>query len=164
MRNGKAEAAAYQCKTRNVNSISPALVMCTSEYTKPFCFSTRLRMVFSWILKLGRCEWCRSKPHFTDFNSGCFPCLVASEIRDRYHCVASGKDRALVGTNSSGIGVGKQARSCFGGPWLLSDMSACFSSNALNSTRWTGTISILFTHCFYGWGKILSSRIPVLSP
>lgn len=35
---------------RNVNSISPAFVMHASEYTKPFCFSTRLRIVFRCIL------------------------------------------------------------------------------------------------------------------
>ena len=73
---------------RSVNSIWPALVMRASEYTKPFCFSTRLRIVFSCILTLVVGEWRCSKPHFTNSGSRCFPYLVANEIRNRYHCVA----------------------------------------------------------------------------
>ena len=46
----------------------------------------------------------------------CVPYLVAIPIRNRYHRVASAEGRALVGTNSSAAGVGKQARGCFGGP------------------------------------------------
>jgi hypothetical protein len=100
----------------SVNSIWPVLVMRASEYTKPFCFSTRLRIVFSCILKPGWCEWSRSKPHLTDSNSRCFPCLIASDHCNRYHYDASVEDRALVGTNSSATGVRKQARGCFGSP------------------------------------------------
>ena len=62
--------------------------MRAAEYTKPFCFSTRWRIVFSYILTLVVGEWRCRKPHFTNSGSRCFPYLVANEIRNRYHCVA----------------------------------------------------------------------------
>ena len=49
-----------------------------------------------------------------------------------------------MGTNSSATEAGKQARGCLGRPRLLSSMSACFSSNAKNPTRWGGAISSVF--------------------